>query len=512
MTTADPSEDLLGKRLVLWIHRQLETRPEADRRFVFRRVCERLNSVQDPRRGEALAALEACARGLGADELSAANYDRWRATVPAGSSAPTVSSIRHRFGSWQKARATALGEAEPDPTARRLLPRRDRISDELCIEALRQFVASIGRDELPLQTTYGEWASGRPVEEQLPRSPLTLLRRFGSWDSALRAAGLVPPPMRRESRARVGRFTPADARRALVAARKELGDPLTRTRYDGWVFERDRQRAAGSGPGRPDPQANTIVNYWGGWRQALREVLGGDVVLARASGREEYNHAELVAAWRACADAVGAPPSEKQYSAWRVTRMRHDDGSHSAPFAHTIARRVGSGSWSGVAEALGCELPRSRRSRREFSTTELADWFRRCADALGRCPSQSAYDQWRDAQLEADPPIHVPFSFTLARRLGAGAWSPVAVAAGVNAAPAPQALPVSDDEMKSALQACAAELGRRPTIAAYELWRGKRPLIGTLRAPHHNVITRRLGDNSWPRALATAGLVEKTHQ
>jgi len=107
-----------------------------------------------------------------------------------------VSTYRRRFGSW----ANALGEAGVEPADARTV---EEISDEELLAAL---------DELA--TARGVTPTFEEMERDGPYSPRTYVNRFGSWTTAVDAAGLDPRG--------AGKMSDAD----LIADLRRLRDAL----------------------------------------------------------------------------------------------------------------------------------------------------------------------------------------------------------------------------------------------------------------------------------------------
>src|SRR5207302_11198853 len=113
----------------------------------------------------------------------------------------------------------------------------------------------------------------------------------------LAAAGVEGPLLlgsRRSSPAPVS--THADAAMALRRAAEELGPPLTTHRYNDWV---SRIRCVGwsiDGVAIAVPSSTSVARRYGGWRAALRNVLGPEFPLARGRS-SEYLDEELTKFW-----------------------------------------------------------------------------------------------------------------------------------------------------------------------------------------------------------------------
>lgn len=514
---ARSTENHADRPLAVWVYRQL--RSDADRRFVYEVLCERLTGGSDSTRDAMREAMSACVEEIGLPVPSAAQYERWRTTSSGAYGAPTIGQLRTAFGSWSQALAALLGTPEADPTVRRLLATRRPFTQEQALRGVCEFLKWLPGDETPRAVRYFEWAATLEPDSygctDVPRSPATITRAFGSWRAALRAAGADLDRVQTVRRRRKAKFTRQDAVEALRAAQLECGEPLSQARYD--LFVRERDRALGDDQVAA-PRAQSVGAMFGGWRCALKHVFGAHVLLSRGSPNTEYTREELIAAYRACEKDVGGAPSQIAYDGWRYTKMQRGETDNFVPFSHTLTRRIGEGSWSRVAAALGVEVSRSRRSRREFSDGELVAFYRECAEDLGHLPTQKEYDRWRERKLAVGATTNVPFSNTLIRRLGRGAWRPIASAIdahllGFPPSPALGRRRWSSRELEAVWERCQAEVGRRPTMAVYTSWRAQR--LAELPAcliPDHKTLTRWLGSGSWRNIAADVHLPKSQNE
>jgi hypothetical protein len=399
-----------------------------------------------------------------------------------------------------------LDAPEADPTSRRLLAYGARFTEEQALGAVRTFLASLPHDEPPTQSRYLEWAAAAPRDAdgstRMPCSSSPLRRMFGSWNSALRAAGAEQSLLRMRSRSRALSFTRDDAVAALRAAHAELGEPLGGRRYDNWGREIERRRAREPDANiAPRPTAHTVGRLFGGWRPALKAVLGEEVLLSRHGQPCEYTREQLIELWRACRQHVGHPPAAHEYDAWRLSQTSHGDGTNSAPHNNTLCRRIGNGVWSGVAAAAGENLPRPRRRPPpEYTTDMLTNAYRACVTELGHPPSVNEYEQWRGSRLLSDPTTRVPFNWTLARHLGGGSWAAVAAAETGTAGNGwiRRGASYTDDDLVAAWRSCRDDVGRPPQRNAYDGWRDRHLRNYPHSAlPASSTLLKRLGRGTW---------------
>ena len=500
--------DRLGHPVALWAFRELEGRPDVDKRLVYAALCRRLGARSDDRFAEMREALRACARELGVAVPSAAQYEAWRVGSPTGVGAPTIAQLRSACGSWSKALALLFDAPEADPTRRRLLAHGGRFDRGAAVRAVRDFLAWLPPDEPPTFSRYREWSSCVPPDEdgrtRVPSKEQPFIRLFGSWTRALRVAGVEPSRLRIQRTRRARYFTRDDLLAALQAAHAELGEPLSRARYDAWVHERDRQAKGDDSELQPAPLSATISNKLGGWRRASTTVLGENVLLSRRVRPQDFSDEQLMMLYRECRREVCHAPSGDEYDSWRVARSQTSlvDTTNALPHSNTLRRRLGGGAWSAVALAAGEEeLPRSRRRRAAFPTDELVAAYRACAATVGHEPSNGEYCAWREDRLRDNPTDRVPAAWTLVLRLGAGSWISVAEAVNPGAMAPPRRRPVrySAAELAAAWRACRSDLGRSPRQDAYDSWRHSRlrsnPQSQPL--PFSRTLIKRLGAGTW---------------
>jgi hypothetical protein len=144
-----------------------------------------------------------------------------------------------------------LDREVPDWRVLTRVPRdvRKRFSREEMLASLRE--ASIG-DALPLTTKrYKEfYYQSRSENGHFHPGAQTIIMRFGSWNSAVSAAGLLANPQGGPPK----EFAAADGVRALVECWRELGIPPSAAAYDSWQV------------GRPGmPSAATVRKLFDSW-------------------------------------------------------------------------------------------------------------------------------------------------------------------------------------------------------------------------------------------------------
>lgn len=350
-------------------------------------------------REQALAAVESLADALG----------RTPRTIDLnGSGAPSVDSIRTLFGSWE----AALHELGRHPNQTTHTP-------EALITAIRDADGSLGRSPRPgeigrhlakaIRRHFGSWEAGlqatgiepQPRRRWTDKEILTLLRtwanehgrlplakdwrdgdpraarpsarivqhRFGSWHTALEAAGLAEPE-------------PRWTREEVLAALEKLADALGRT-------PRTADLEASSGP-----SATRVRKLFGSWEAALRELGHEPNVTSRPTR-------ELLAAVRTAHQTLGRSPNPIDVDHRIVKAVR---------------RRFGS--WNSCLLAAGIPPPPPRDSPTERVIVALQAW----ATQHGRPPRTR---DW----LRADPDRRYPVAQVVQRRFGT--WRTALEAAGL---------------------------------------------------------------------------------
>ena len=327
--------------LALRLFTLLRDRSDEDRRLVFEVLAERLGHSSSDVKREVLDALEA--------------YRAETGRLPTVERCPALASR-------EPARALrAVGQ--PDPiTVRRLERRRvrdalgpGRRSDGDSASLDGQAVQPRGGNRRARRVRRLPAAGHRPHGLPLPllgggagrrRPPRADVRhnrqaRLSRWHDALAAAGIEYPGQTQSWARQTRAFTDADARIALRDFWAECGAPATCPRCDAW----SRRRNADSGP---TPRASTIARVFGGWKNAVCQVIGPDARENRGKS-PTYAPAELWVALHRCAAELGHPPRRAEYDAWR---LRQKDR---CPSVHTLAKHLGGGTWRGVISALNRE-------------------------------------------------------------------------------------------------------------------------------------------------------------
>ncbi|MFC5368305.1 homing endonuclease associated repeat-containing protein [Salinirubrum litoreum] len=211
------------------------------------------------------------------------------------------------------------------------------------------------------------------MEEYGEYSGYTYLRRFGSWSEAKEAAGLAGE--RRTSR----RITESE----LVDALLELAEVLGRAPTQVEMNE------LGEFSQRP------YYRVWGSWADAL-EAAGLD-----ANHRNDISNAKLIAELRRLDDELGHAPREED--------MREDGVFSVQPYITAF------GSWTAAWDAAGLEY--RTRYPASVSREALIDAIHSLADELGYVPSRE--DMIRDGAYS-----RTPFEYVF------GSWSAALEAAG----------------------------------------------------------------------------------
>lgn len=344
---------------------------------------------------------------------------------------PTSPTARRYFGSWHGA-LTAAGLPVNAPAPRDW----DRPA---IIEAFRDFAAEHGRS--PQRRDFDDAAN----EGRYPSST-AVTNQFGSWNDAVRSAGLKPT---RDARPAWDRASIVDALRRLAA---DLGSAPRRSDLDPVPA------------GARYPSAATVERHFGSFQDAL--IAAG----LQHETVESWPREAIVDALRDGARRLGRTP-----------RAGDANDDPLLPPARLTATRFGS--WGAAIRAAGLDL--DRRSRR-WEEQAIIDALRHFAAEHGRTPLT--------AELTAAAVSRAgryPTARTVTRYFSS--WTRALAAAGLD--PVAREQRWDPASIVEALQQFAAEHGHAPQA---------RDLAGDPRYPNANTVARYLG--SWAAAIDAAGL------
>jgi hypothetical protein len=370
----------------------------------------------------------------------APTVSEWTA-MPTGDTHPSRRAVVDCFGSWTNALdaarvvdRTAPQGAEPGVRAP---SRRRAFTDEHVIAALRGDADSRGRSP-----RRNEW-KGRSRTEPGVRA---VLDHFGSWNAALRAAGL-------QVTHEMGKWTPEAVIDALRGDARDRGHA---PRRDDW-----RRPAADR------PQVGIVEKLFGSWNAGL-QAAGLEV----SHDPARWTRETVLTALRRRERELGRPPTSGE--------LEHHPGSDYPSTA--IVRRT-LGSWNDACRELGWEFPEGgRRGDDEMlAALRTASW--ELGDKLTRADfAELARERgWPSAG---------------AAKKRFGSWNAAKRACGL---PAPGRVAVwSEAELVAALVAARREFGRPPT------WKEYKALAGERGWPSATVLSGRYG--GWDAMLRVAGL------
>lgn len=237
----------------------------------------------------------------------------------------SASVLFDRFDSW----GDALEAAGLDPEARQTRGEAQKIPKAELLDDIRRLASSA--DDPPTLAEY---------RDQGAYGAQTLYDRFGSWNTALEAAGFNSRPS------------------APEASEEALLDELHYLSEDGQPPTVTMMRSDG------DYCVSTYQNHFGSWSAAL-EAAGFE-----SSSPLKISRQELLTALQDLGSVLEDPPT--------VAEMA-EQGRYSP---HTYRQEFGS--WKEALEAAGFE---SREPPAKLSETELLAEIRRLAETLGKRPT-----------------------------------------------------------------------------------------------------------------------------
>jgi hypothetical protein len=368
-----------------------------------------------------IAALRADARRLGRTPT----LDQWRARSGVG---PGIGAVVSHFGSWNAGlRAAGLAVTHPQGVW----------TPERVIAALRRDAARRGRTP-----TRGDWPRATRTRPQASIAE----NLFGSWNAALRAAGL---PVNHEP----GKWTETTVLDALRRLQLQLG--------------RQPNSSDVVRPPAGYPNTAVIKRKCGSWTAACAK-LGW-----QAEQRVIATDEQMTDALKAAGAELGAGFASEQYKAISTAR--------GWPSANAITARFGS--WNRARETAGLLI---RPQRRDWTEQQLTRALRAAARRLGRTPMEKDWNRLA-------PEFGWPHTATVARKLGAGSWEQAIDAAGLTRR---SRSAWTTDEVLTLLRADAYRRGRPPRIHEW--------LTKDASRPTYYQVANLFG--SWTAALTEAGL------
>jgi hypothetical protein len=400
--------------------------------------------------------------------------------------------IVRTYGSWELAFSAAGLPCEALSPSRRVP--RGWSNREDAVAALR---TAAGELEAPVtMARYNAWRADElrerpcaPGSHVLPPAE-TIARRFGGWRLALKACLGADTPVARG--ARPHEYSDVELAAAWARFREYAGERLTEAM---WMTFRNATVAA---DGRYTvPAAGTLA----------RRVAGGSWFGVRRhfgqpAPRPErrfcrWTDAELRASWRACARDRGAPPASRQYyTSWRQRIRESTDGPAPPSAIALLERLTDDKTWRQLYIKMeGIWPPTHEPIRTQYSPEEIQDAWTAAERAAGRVPTISDYNRFRSA---AGLNARVPSVHSLITRYGT--WCEAQhLLSGIPTPTQPQRF--TDEDLIASLRAYLKEVSAPHTIEKYKGWRARRALDGESIADV-NTITCRLGERSWPKAIA----------
>jgi hypothetical protein len=301
----------------------------------------------------------------------------------------SLSPFERLYGGFQPA-LIAAGLREPDEVVEVAsgVVRSAKLitADEEILDALREVAARMGGSPYTAEYMAARKAiiAESRMQGRLRTIPAkgTIVRRFGSFDKALIAAGLEPTNGRSNPRRKPGPKKPTGPRvpnermiACILEAYDELGEPFTRAAYTARRKRRFQQGQINRGR-TALPSDVSISNRFGGWAEALEAAF----------------------------------PLEAD------------------PKAFLVESTAASKASSSVSASSGrpASAPRERElspaldptSLLRLSDDEFAAPLRLAFSELGEPFTGPGYARWRRQRLEEDPDLFLPSLYLLKKRFG----------------------------------------------------------------------------------------------
>jgi len=353
----------------------------------------------------------------------------------------SADTYRNRFGSWTDAvQAAGLRMSwRGDPG----------LSKEQLLTALQDFADKLGKPPSPAE-----------MNVLGPHVPSTYTNRFGSWDDALRAAGLDPSKIRTTEGTREElpdalsneEGTLKISGDELIEALQDLADDLGRTPMTAEMNEQ--------GP----YSSSTYTGWFGSWDKALRAA-------SLEVNQYRISDEQLRTALQDLVDDLGRTPT--------TTEMDEQGRFSSATYLDRFD------TWDDTLRAAGLGVKQGRNRSPNISQEVLLDALRELAEELGETPTAAKMN--KQGQFS---------SSTYKRRFGR--WNDALRAAGFE--PNKRGPKISENKLIEALQDLADEIGKRPTTDEMDHW------------GEYSSTTYRSHFGSWPDALRAAGLINMSRR
>ena len=269
-------------------------------------------------------------------------------------------------------------------------------SDEELLEMLKEFTKKLGKT---------------PIERDLRNDPSmpsgdTYERRFGSWNNALKAAGL-----------QINNTDYSDEE--LIEMLREFAEKLGKT-----PSIKDLRKDPSM------PSAKAYRDHFGKWNNALK-AAGLQINLTYCDLTDE----EMLEALRKLAEKLGKTPTH-----------RDTKKESSMPSANAYIQRFGT--WNNALKLAGLQV---NKKHRHMTDEELLEALRKLAKKLGKTPRQQ--DLSKDSSM--------PSSATYIKRFGG--WNNAIRMAGLQINKN-----FSDKELLDMLRDFAKKLGKTPSLRNLE--------------------------------------------
>jgi hypothetical protein len=285
---------------------------------------------------------------------------------------------------------------------------------------------------------YDNWQA--TSEEDFP-TIRWIQRRAAGWKEVCKRVGV--------QYGRGNKYTDDEVLSAVGRAAADMGEPLTQAEYREWRQNTNENQ----------PSITTTINRFD-WEEAC-EKADVSTVITSIGRSKNYTDDDLLSAIERAAADVGEPLTQAEYREWR------QNTDETQPSITTIKSRF---DWEEACEKADVSMA----VEKSYTDDDLLSAIERAAASTGEPLRQMEYMSWRQNTDETQPSIT-----PIKNRFG---WEEACEKAGVSGAIEKG---YTDDEVLSAVERAAADMGEPLTQTMYQSWRdnteGKYPSVNTVK-------------------------------